>query len=301
MNIPFKILNHNLRLPSLGLGTWMMGGDENKTASSQDAVDIRLIEQALDNGFIHIDTAEKYANGYTEELIAQAIKNKSRENIFLASKASKGNHSKFLLKQSLDASLKRLGTDYLDLYYLHQHTPEIPFEETAEALSLACQVGKIKHIGVCNFSVQSFDALQKYLEPKILANQVHYNLAFREPEFSGLIEHSAIHNYFIVAWRPLKLIKRNVVNPSVSHNIWETGAFPILDEMSKRYNATNVKIALSWVTHRPNIVTLVKSSNISHLIESAAGTQITLSNEDYKILSENFYPQYKLSDSIILN
>jgi diketogulonate reductase-like aldo/keto reductase len=301
MFIPTKTLKNGMSIPNLGLGTWMMGGDENKMISPQDDIDVSILSQALDNGFSHIDTAEKYANGYTEELVSRAINIKPRESLFLASKASKGNHTKNLLSRSLDETLKRLGTDYLDLYYLHQRTPETPFEETAEALNRAHQAGKIKNIGVCNFSKESFDELQKYLKPKIFANQVHYNLAFREPETSGLINHAKEKGYFIVAWRPLKLVKRNVDTPSVQHNIWESGAFPILDKMSEKYKVTNVQIALSWVTHHPHVVTLVKSSNLDHLIEASKGVSINLSDTDYKTLSENFFPQYQSSDSIALN
>ncbi len=278
----------------------MMGGDENKQPSPQDDKDIKLIEAALDIGFTHIDTAEKYANGYTEELIARALKRKNRSSVFLASKAAQGNHTKSLLKQSLDASLKRLNTDYLDLYYLHRRTPDTPLEETAEALNEAHQSGKIKNIGVCNFSKESFDELQKYLKPKILANQVHYNLAFREPETSGLIQHATDNNYFIVAWRPLKLVKRNVDTPSVSHNIWQKGVFPALDKMSEQYQCSNVEMAIAWVTHHPNVVTLVKSSKITHLEEAKKGLSIKLSEEDFKTLSHAFTPQYRISDSISL-
>lgn len=297
--IPNKSIKQN-SLPALGLGTWMMGGDVNKIVSSQDEIDVRIIEQAIDFGFTHIDTAEIYAAGYTEELVARGIQNHPREKIFLASKVAKGHHTCELLIQSLDASLKRLGTDYLDLYYLHQRTPETPFEETADALNEAYRSGKIKSIGVCNFSAQSVDELQKFLEPKIIANQVHYNLTFREPESSGLIKHAVKNGYFIVAWRPLKLVKRNTDSPTVWHNIWEKGAFPLLDKMAEKYNATNVQIALSWVTHHPQIVTLVKSSNIVHLIEATEGVSIRLTDDDYNSLSENFTPQYAVSDSIPL-
>jgi diketogulonate reductase-like aldo/keto reductase len=300
MTIPAKSLSNSLSFPVFGLETWMMGGDENKQPSPQDDKDIKLIEEALDIGFTHIDTAEKYANGYTEELIARAIKGKNRSSIFLASKVAQGNHTKSLLKHCLDGSLKRLNTDYLDLYYLHRRTPDTPLAETAEALNEAHQSGKIKNIGVCNFSKESFDELQKYLNSKIIANQVHYNLAFREPETSGLIEHATHHNYFIVAWRPLKLVKRNTSTPSVSKNIWQSGAFPILDKMAKKYNASNVEIAMAWVTYNPNVVTLVKSSQISHLKEAATGISIKLSEQDYQTLSRDFAPQYAVSDSIQL-
>jgi diketogulonate reductase-like aldo/keto reductase len=116
MHIPIKTLKTGESIPALGLGTWLMGGDTSPLISSQDTCDIQLIQHAIEAGFRHIDTAELYGGGHTEELIRTAISPFDRSSLFLASKASKGHHSKSLLIQSLDASLQRLGTDYLDLY-----------------------------------------------------------------------------------------------------------------------------------------------------------------------------------------
>jgi diketogulonate reductase-like aldo/keto reductase len=125
-------------------------------------------------------------------------------------------------------------------------------------------------------------------------------LSFREPEYSGLIHHAKDHDYFMIAWRPLKLVKRNTLSPLVPHNVWEKGVFPILDHISSRYGVTNVQMALAWVTHHDHVVTLVKSSRLDHLLEAAEGVSIPLSDEDYKILSQEFSPQFNVSDTISL-
>lgn len=298
--IPQKTLKNGFSCPAFGLGTWLMGGDAQRVESPQDAIDVQLIKDAVSNGITHIDTAEVYGDNHTEELVGQALEGIQRNLVFLASKAQKGHHTKHLLTKSLDNSLKRLKTNYLDLYYLHRYTPETPLKETAAALNVALKQGKIRNVGVCNFSASHVNELQNYLDAPIFANQVHYNLAFREPELSGLISHAEEKGYFIIAWRPLRFKKRNNNAPQVTYNAWETGISFTLDEMAKKYNCSNVQIAISWVTHHPNIVTLVKSSHIDRLLEGSQGTNIKLSDDDYFYLSRNFTPQYSRSDTISL-
>lgn len=300
MTIPYKILKDGTRLPSLGLGTWLMGGDTTYIESPQDAIDISVIQKSIDLGFTHIDTAELYGAGHAEELVGTAIKGYDREKLFIASKAYKGRHTRDILPEALDGSLKRIGVDYLDLYTLHLPTLETPFEETAEALNKAYETGKIKHVGVSNFSAKNFDALQKFLKPKIITNQVHYNLSFREPEKCGLLKHAIDKDYFVVAWRPLRLKRRNHDNPAVSYNIWERGVSQIVDDMADKYGVSNTQIALLWTTYYTNVATIVKSSNAAHLQEAIDSFKTTLSADDYHALSEQFTPQFDQSDTIPL-
>jgi diketogulonate reductase-like aldo/keto reductase len=299
-SIPTKQLRSGLSLPVLGLGTWLMGGDAMRTDTPQDALDVRAIEGAVEMGYSHIDTAEIYGAGHTEELVGQALKSVDRSKVFLASKAKQGNHTPQLLASALEASLRRLGTDYLDLYYLHRYTPNTPLEETAEGLNALHAAGKIKHVGVCNFSAAHLDELQHYLKPRIIANQVHYNLAFREPERTGMLTHAIEKDYFVIAWRPLRLAKRNADAPPVEHNVWESGAFPTIETLAKKYGKTNVQIALAWTTQQPNVLTLVKSSRTVAQQEAAAAFDFKLSPEDYTALSRDFTPQYPVSDTIPL-
>jgi diketogulonate reductase-like aldo/keto reductase len=301
MFIPTKTLHNGFSLPSLGFGTWLMGGDTNRVESSQDGIDARTLSHAIERGFVHIDTAENYGNGHAEEIIGGVIQNFPREKIILATKASQGHHDSHSLSQALDNSLRRLGTDFIDIYYLHRLTPQTPLEETANALNLAHASGKIRHIGVCNFSAASLEKLQSFLAAKIVVNQVHYNLAFREPQHCGLIDHSRAHDYFIAAWRPLRLIKRNSDNPQVTHNIWDSGAFPLLDALSRKYNISNTQLALLWTTYLPHVVTLIKSSNPAHIDEAINSFSVQLTEEDYLDLREKFSPQYALSDTIALD
>jgi diketogulonate reductase-like aldo/keto reductase len=298
--IPKKRLRCGFELPILGLGTWLMGGDMARATSPQDQLDIRAIQTAIDMGYTHIDTAEIYGDGHAEELVRTAIGPYDRQQLFLASKVRQGRHDKAQLAAALDGSLKRLGTDYLDLYSLHRPTLETPFEETAAALNSAYKAGKIRAIGVCNFLPQTLDALQSFLDVPIRTNQVHYNLAFREPEACGLLQHAEEKDYFLVAWRPLRLTKRGEAAPKIAANIWDKGAFPLLDQVAEKYHATNSQIALAWTVAPKNLCALLKSSNPIHLQEGIDGIHISINNSDYRILSDNFNPIYQASDTVPL-
>jgi len=300
MPIPYKILKSGFKLPAIGLGTWLMGGDTTRIESPQDAIDITAIRTAIDLGFTHIDTAEIYGDGHAEEIIATAIGAMNRENLCIATKAKQGHHTYPLLTAALDSSLKRLQTDYIDLYYLHQPTLDTPLEETADALNAAHRAGKIKSVGVCNFTADRLDKLQSFLKPKIVANQVHYNLSFREPEKLGLLNHAIDKDYFVIAWRPLRLKRRNQNNPAVSYNIWEKGVSPIVDEMANKYNLSNTQIALLWTTAHSHVTTLIKSSNPAHLKEAVDSFKTFIPSDDIAKLSQDFVPQYDISDTIAL-
>ena len=136
MNIPTKKLKNGFEIPEYGLGTWQMGGKLDRDESNDDAADIAAIQNAIAKGVVHIDTAERYANGHAEELIAAAIQEKGihRENLFIVSKVSGEHQSYDGVLHACKESLKRLNTNYLDVYLLHALSREYPLKETIRAL-----------------------------------------------------------------------------------------------------------------------------------------------------------------------
>lgn len=296
MSLPYKKLKNHFALPIFGLGTWRMGGDMQRDANNDDARDITAIKQAIDLGLTHIDTAEMYAAGYAEELVGRAIKGYERRTLTIASKVSPENLSYKDVLKALENSLRRLDTSYLDLYYIHKPNHAIPFTETCKALNEAHKSGLIRHIAVANASPDTYDSLQSLLDTPIVANQVHFNLMFREPETAGLLQHAIDRDYFIVGWRPLHFGARNGEAPA-----WEQGVYPVVDEMVKKYGATPVQVALNWVVGHPNTITLVKSSRLDHLQEIVATRNWSLSLEDVERLSREFPVQEKYSDAVPLS
>ncbi len=298
--IPVRTLRNGFALPVLGLGTWLMGGDTVVDPTADLAREVAALQAGLALGFRHIDTAEIYSKGVAETIVATAIKDFPRADLILASKVSTPNHDYDDLLKSLKGSLERLQTPYLDIYYLHAPNLEVPLAETARALNVAHRDGLIRHIAVSNFLPERLDALQAYLDSPIVVNQVHYNLAFREAEAVGMFDHAVKHDYFVEAWSPLRLKKRNVDNALASKNVWERGVYPVLDAVANSNGKTNVQIALNWVVSHPQTITLIKSSSPAHLREAVGACDWSLSTTDAEILTRDFQPQFVVSDSIPL-
>lgn len=128
--IEYKKLKSGFAIPALGFGTWRIGGDLRRDPKNDDTGEVRAIKQAIRSGVTHLDTAEKYAEGFAEIIVGQAIKSSSRTTLFLASKVWSSNLKYDDLIKSAINSLKRLDTEYLDLYYIHEPSREIPLRET---------------------------------------------------------------------------------------------------------------------------------------------------------------------------
>lgn len=127
-----------------------------------------------------------------------------RESIFLSTKVIGNNASYTAIKLACENSLKRLNTSYIDLYYIHWREKQFDLKEQIRAMNELVDEGKVRYIGVCNFSQESLALAQSYSKHPIVANQVHYNVIYREPEKDGLVEYCQQHDVMLVAWRPLQ-------------------------------------------------------------------------------------------------
>lgn len=286
--IPVKTLECGFSMPVFGLGTWLMGGATERDINNDDKADIEGIKNAIDNGIIHIDTAEIYADGHAEELVGEAISGYKREDLFLVSKVQVLNLGYDNLINSAKNSLKRLKTDYLDLYLLHRPNPEIPIEETMKAMDFLKKEGLIRNIGVSNFNKERLAAAQNCTNNKIVANQVHFNLRFREPERNGLLDYCQKNDVFLTAWRPfgkgLMLQDKN----------------DLMDEMCKKYNKTQAQIGINWLIYQKNVVTLSKMRNMDHLKENLGALDFKMEKEDFEKLDKLYPDQQDVSDVIPL-
>jgi diketogulonate reductase-like aldo/keto reductase len=287
MNIPVKTLKSGFALPVYGLGTWQMGGRETAD-NSNDAQEVEAIVSALDQGITHIDTAESYGAGHSEELIGQAIKGRDRRKLLITSKVSAWHQGYNDLLQSCEASLKRLDTDYLDLYLLHRYPePGIPIAETMRALDYLVEQGLVKNIGVCNMTVNRFQEAQKHTANKLVCNQLHHSLQVREAEQLGVIDFCQQNDVLITAWGPL-----------------EKGALDdggILQTIAEKYDKTPYQVAINWLINQPNVVTIPKTTNLEHLKENLGALGWGLSPEDEKKLAEEFPNQQSKSARVPLD
>ena len=289
MIIPTKKLKNGFEIPIYGLGTWLMGGRSERDLDNDDQADIKAIQTAIDMGVTHLDTAESYADGYTEELLGEAIKKYDRNNLFIVSKAHPDNLSYDGLIKSCKKSLERINTPYLDLYLCHRYNPEIPMKDTMRAMEYLLENGLIKNIGVSNFNVVRMKEAQSNTKYKIVANQVHFNLKYRESEKKGLLKYCQENDVMFIAWRP---IQKGILLNSED---------PVVREMVEKYNKTTAQIAINWLVSQKNVVTLSKTRDPNHLNENLGALGWELSPEDIEKLRKEYLYQEYVSDAVPLD
>lgn len=248
----------------------------------KDAEEIDAIKKALDLGYNHIDTAEMYGSGHSEELVGKAIKEYERESLFITTKVLPEHLRYNQLIKAAEGSLKRLGTDYIDLYLIHVPNPKIPIKETMEAMDDLLRQKKIRYIGVSNFSVEQLKEARKYTKNKIVNNQIEYNLLTRHSGmYNSDIEKEIIsfcqeNDIIITAWAPLA--KGRLIREKPK----------LLEEIAANYKKTPVQTAINWLISKKNIITIPKSTNINHLKENLGALGWKLSEEDMKKLDKGF-------------
>jgi diketogulonate reductase-like aldo/keto reductase len=252
-------------VPVIGQGTWQM----NKRG-------LDALRAGIELGMTHIDTAEMYTG--SEEIVAEAIHGR-RRNVFLVSKVLPSNASYKGTLRACDASLKRLKTDYLDVYLLHWWSGSHPIEETMRAMEELVAAGKIRHIGVSNLDVDQLKRVQKALtQEKIVCNQVLYHLKSRGIE-NRLIKYCESQDIAVVGYSP-----------------FGNGDFPppaskggqVLANIAKRHSKTPRQIALNFLPQRKSLFTIPKASTLEHVRENAGGSGWNLDADDQKHLDSVF-------------
>ena len=164
MKIPRKELDSGFSLPELSMGTWMIGGALTRDPDCDEDSALRSIRRGIEAGVSCIDTAEMYADGFTEELVGRVVQDIPRDQLQIITKVSPQNLRYDDVHRSAEASLKRLGIDYLDVYLIHKPNPTIPLRETMNAMRALREEGLIREVGVSNLSVSSLSNVQKCLE-----------------------------------------------------------------------------------------------------------------------------------------
>jgi diketogulonate reductase-like aldo/keto reductase len=253
-------------VPALGQGTWKMG--ERGADRRREADALRL---GLDLGLTLIDTAEMYAEGGAEEVVADAIAGR-REEVFLVSKVYPHNASRTKLPRALDASLKRLRVERLDLYLLHWRG-SVPLAETVEAMERAREAGKIARWGVSNLDVDDLEELGAAL-PDCAADQVLWNLEARGVEYD-LLPFCAARGMPVMAYSP----------------IGQGGGLlrhPALRTIAARHGATPAAVALAFVLARPGVIAIPKAADPAHLRQNAAARELRLAPQDLAELDAAF-------------
>lgn len=223
-------------------------------------------------GATHVDTAEMYG---TEQIVGKAI-SEIRDQVFLATKVSPSHLHRGDLLKAADGSLKRLGTDVIDLYMIHWPNSSVPIRETMKAMEDLVSQGKIRYIGVSNFSVEDLkEAQHSMTSQKIVSNQIEYNLANRSAE-ADVIPYCKKEKITIVAYSPLS-------RGQVSRRRDE-----VLDKIASKYSKTKAQIALNFLTREEHVVAIPKADNEAHVRENCAASDWRLSKDDIALIDEKF-------------
>ncbi len=252
----------------IGQGTWGMG--ESRRAERDEIAALRL---GIELGMTHIDTAEAYGDGGAERVVARAIAGR-RADVFITTKVWADNASYAGTLRACECSLKRLDTEYIDLYLLHWPSQH-PIAETMRAMEELVRRGLIRFIGVSNFDVAKLQAAQAALTRKRLAcNQVLYHLRDRRIE-RDLLPSCEKRDMAVVGYTPLA-----------------RGGFHrgVIAELAKKYGRTPRQVALNFLTRRPSLFTIPKASRAEHVRENAAALDFSLSPDDLKAIDAALPP-----------
>jgi diketogulonate reductase-like aldo/keto reductase len=288
MTIPTKKLHDGFEMPVMGLGTWRMGGDFSHNPENDDQADITAIQNAIEAGITHIDTAEKYAGGYTETLLGKAIKGYDRKKLFLVTKIREEHLAYKDVLPALIASLEHLGTSYLDMYMIHGPNLNVPIEETMKALDEVVDQRLVRYLVFRNLSLERLKKAQAVCHHKIQAVQYHYNLRFREAEKKGIIQYCQDRDIMCIAWRP------------VQKGMLSTDPPQVVADLCKKYGKTPSQIAINWLISQKDVVTLSKMGHKEHLMENLGALGGEMEAEDIEKLRTEFPDQQNISDSVPL-
>ena len=245
----------NAEVPSIGLGTWRLSGSACSEA----------VESALSLGYRHIDTAQMYNN---EDEVGRGISSSGvdRENIFLVTKLSTGNFTHDKVLDSARDSLRKLGTDYVDLLLMHWPNPSVPLEETLGAMAELQEEGSVKHIGVSNFPASMVEEATEHAD--IFCNQVQYHPHNPQDELVGQAREL---DYLLTAYSPIA--KGRIMEDA------------ILEEVGEAHDKTPSQIALRWLIQQEKVCAIPKAQSREHQESNLDVFDFELSEEEMQRIS----------------
>lgn len=260
-------------VPAIGQGTWFLG--EGRTAPKEEEAALRA---GIGAGLSLIDTAEMYGSGRSENLIGRAIQGEKRENLFLVSKVYPHNAGRAHIFKSCEDSLKRLGTDYLDLYLLHWRG-SVPLSETVSCMEELIKRGKIRRWGVSNFDTDDMEELwQTPGGSRCAVNQVLYHVASRG------IEHD------LLPWMRQRQIPVMAYCPLAQAGNLRRGLLkdPVLSDIAAAHHATVAQVLLAFVIRQDSVIAIPRSGSAAHTLENAAAADLVLSGEELSRIDRTF-------------
>lgn len=265
----------------IGIGTWNIAGkfESDPNAKYKGAVPLRgnenaeieAIRYSIAKGQNHLDCAELYGGFYTDEVVGQALAGLNREDLYIADKLWKTSVDNSKVRPTVEAMLKKLGTDYLDMLYIHAPWPEVEWQEAISQIDALIDEGLVRAFGVSNFTITDMQKAQKLAEHLITANQMNYNVLYKDEVSDAFKQYCQDNGVRIVAYQPVK--RQEVLDNSVIQTIAEA------------HDATPAQIALAWLIAQ-GALPIPKAVNKQHIDENVSSINIELSSEDLEQLNQ---------------
>ncbi|MDQ6834668.1 MAG: aldo/keto reductase [Actinomycetota bacterium] len=306
-----------LRVSRVCLGMMSYGRHESREWALDEADAQPIVRRAVDGGINFFDTADVYNGGESEILTGKLLRSlfEMREEYVLATKVfmptmpgenGYGLSRKHILA-SIDASLQRLGQDYVDLYQIHRWDPQTPIAETMQALHEVVQSGKARYIGASSMFAWQFAKAQAAAPTKFVSMQNHYNLVYREEE-REMIPQCRDQGVGVIPWSPLargllagnrtrsgeQRTKRaqtdafgdSLYAPEVDFDVVERA-----DEVAQTRGVSTAQVALAWLLHRPGVTApIVGATKVEHLEDALAAERLSLDEQEMSKLEEPYVP-----------
>jgi aryl-alcohol dehydrogenase-like predicted oxidoreductase len=307
-----------LKVSRIALGCMSFGDTSrgfNEWALDDDGAE-PVFRQAIELGITFWDTANVYGYGTSEEIVGRAItKYSRREDIVLATKVNFRMHdgpggaglSRKAIMEQIDASLARLGTDYVDLYQIHRFDPETPVEETMEALHDVVKAGKARYLGASSMWAWQFATMQSAADlhgwTRFISMQDQYSLMQREEEreMFGLLADQGVSS---IPWSPLakgRLARpfgehsRRSENDPVGQRFFGEGDRAIIDAVAQVADQRGIpmaQVAIAWVLKNPVVAApIVGPTKPHHLADAAAALEVRLTDDEIRTLEEPYTPR----------
>jgi aryl-alcohol dehydrogenase (NADP+) len=319
--------NTGLKVSRICLGTMTYGSKKWREWTLTEEEGRPFFQRALEAGINFFDTANGYSAGLSEEITGRALKNfAKRDEVVLATKVfypmgkkpNQGGLSRKHITQAIDASLKRLDMDTVDLYQIHRFDVETPVEETMEALHDVVKAGKARYIGASSMYAWQFAKMQHAADlhgwTRFVSMQNHYNLVYREEE-REMIPFCIDQRVGIIPWSPLARgflagnrtrdkggeTSRSTTDPFAHELYYQDSDFAVVDravELGKKRGVSSAQIALAWILHKPGVTSpIIGASKMHHLDEAIAALDIKLTGEEIAALEEPYQPHVVLGHS----
>jgi aryl-alcohol dehydrogenase-like predicted oxidoreductase len=309
--------NTGLRVSRVCLGMMSFGRHETRQWALDEAAALPIVKRAVDGGVIFFDTADVYNGGQSEIVTGRLLRKLfgSREEYVVATKVhgrtmpgenGRGLSRKHVLA-SIDASLERLGLDYVDLYQIHRWDPLTPIEETMDVLHDVVKAGKARYLGASSMYAWQFAKAQQVAATRFVSMQDHYNLIYREEE-REMIPQCLDQGVGILPWSPLaRGLLAGSVTASGERRTTRARTDPFLHslyrldldlavieraaEIAAQRGVSTAQVALSWLLHKPGVTApIVGATRLEHLEDALAAEHLSLSDEELARLEEPYVP-----------